>query len=260
MIIEFIGSTGAGKSTLISEVQHKLLEHIPAVTPFELIAKIPFLRRMTNPTFRNLFQDLVGFPFFICSLKRHRIFITFVIKTLTHQSNNIFFTLNYLRSIIRKIGIYELIRRYHQNRVILVDEGTILSAHLLFVYTRNIFSQKDIETFANLVPLPDLVVYVKSSVDILVQRSLQRSDRRKELKWKNQDLIEKYIRCAVNMFDQLTNTKNLHDKTLSVINLPSNENGGSTIAHGIAKFICNTFSGPEKFSSYSAQKELNRYL
>ncbi len=127
MIIEFIGSTGAGKTTLILEVQRRLAEQAQTVTAFDLVADMLGLRHVTNPTVRNLIQDLVGLAFFIGSLYQHRAFVSFALKTLARHKSYSFFTANYLRSIVRKIGTYEISKCYNHNRIIIVDEGTVRS-------------------------------------------------------------------------------------------------------------------------------------
>ncbi len=239
MIVEFIGSTGAGKTTLASEVQRRLAKQAQVVTSFDLVANLLGLQRVTDPTIRNLIQDLVGLPFFIRSLYKHRAFVVFALKTLARHRSYTFFTVNYLRSIVRKIGTYEIIKRYNHDRIILVDEGTVLSAHLLFVYTSIIYSQEDIEKFASLVPLPELVVYIKAPVDSLVQRSLQRSDARKEMRSKNQMLVEKYVSRAAEMFDRLVETKRIRDRVLVVANPASTDDERGVVADRIARFILN---------------------
>jgi thymidylate kinase len=239
MIVEFVGSTGAGKTTLASEVQRRLAERAQVVTSFDLIADLFGWRQVSNPTIRNLIQDLVGLPFFIRSLYRYRAFVVFALKTLARNGSYTLFTLNYLRSIVRKIGTYEIIRRYKGDRIVLVDEGTVLSAHLLFVYTGTTYSQEDIENFASLVPLPELVVCIRAPVDALLQRTLQRSDARKELRWKNQELVEKYISRAAKMFDELTETKEIRDRVLVVSNPASTDDERGVVADRIATFILN---------------------
>jgi len=246
MIIEFIGSTGAGKTTLISEVQRRLAEQAQAVPSFDLVADLLRLRHVTNPTVRNLIQDLVGLPFFIGSLYQHRAFVGFALKTLARHKSYTFFTANYLRSIVRKIGTYEIFKRYNHNRIILVDEGTVLSAHLLFVYTRTIYSQEDIETFASLVPLPELVVCIRAPVDNLAQRSLKRSDAPKEIRWKNQKLVEKHVSRAAKMFDQIAETKEIRDRVLVVANPVSTDEERGVVADRIAKFILNYKPGVDR--------------
>lgn len=153
---------------------------------------------------------------------------------------------------MRKIGTYEIVKRFNHNRIILVDEGTVLSAHLLFVYTSAVYSQEDIEKFASLVPLPELVVYVQAPVDSLVQRTLRRSGTPRELRSKNQILVEKYVSRASEMFDRLTETKRIRDRVLIVVNPDSAEGERHPAADSVATFILNYEPGGEEISTIPA--------
>ena len=133
MIIEFIGSTGAGKTTLISEVQRRLSQITVVATSFDVVASPLGLQRVTHLTIRNLIQEIVGFPFFIGSLYRHKAIIVFILRMLARQASFSFFTINNLRSLERKIGVDEIIKRRQHDKIILVDEGPLLLAHNVFV-------------------------------------------------------------------------------------------------------------------------------
>src|SRR3990172_246090 len=170
MIVEFIGSTGAGKTTLISEVQRRLTRVANVATSFELVAAALGLGDIAHPTTRNLIQELVGFPFFFRSLHRNKRFIVFILRMLARQASLSVFTLNNLRSLERKIGAYEIIKRRQHDRIILVDEGTLLLAHNVFVYSGAHYTDDEIARFASLVPLPDIIVYIKAPADILIRR------------------------------------------------------------------------------------------
>lgn len=239
MIVEYIGSTGAGKTTLSSGVQRRLAETADVETSFDLAAELLGLQRVTNPTVRNLICDLVGFPFFIRSMYRHKAFIIFALKLLARHANFTFFTVNYLRSIIRKIGMYEMIRRYESDRIILVEEGTVLAAHNLFVYTSTVYSPEEIIRFASLVPLPEVVIYIKSPVDSLVQRSLQRNDPPREMRAKNQKLIERYASRAVKVFEKLVEAEEIRHRVLTVENHTCAYDERGAVTDHIAEFILN---------------------
>jgi hypothetical protein len=105
MIIEFIGSTGAGKTTLISEVRRGLAQTTDVTTSFELVAAPFGLYSVTHPTLRNIIEELLGLPFFVRSLFLSRTFIVFILRMLARQANFSIFTLNNLRSLERKIGV-----------------------------------------------------------------------------------------------------------------------------------------------------------
>ena len=237
MIIEFIGSTGAGKTTLISEVQRRLSQTTEVTTSFDLVASPLGLRRVTHPTARNLIQEIVGFPFFIRSLHRHKTLIIFILRMLARQANFSFFTINNLRSLERKIGVYEIIKRRQHDQSILVDEGPLLLAHNVFVYTGAHYTCEEIARFASLVPLPDIIIYIKVPMDILVQRSLLRTDPPREMRSRNRELIEKHINRAVKMFDQLVAAENIQRRLLIVENPDSNRQGYSKAADDIVEFI-----------------------
>ena len=218
MIIEFIGSTGAGKTTLISEVQRRLSQTTEVATSFDVVASPLGLRRITHLTVRNLIQEIVGFPFFIGSLYRHKAIIIFILRMLARQASFSFFTINNLRSLERKIGVDEIIKRRQHDKIILVDEGPLLLAHNVFVYSGAHYTSEEITRFASLVPLPDIIIYIKVPMDILVQRSLQRTDPPREMRSRNRELIEKHINRAVKMFDQLIAAENIQARLLIVEN------------------------------------------
>jgi thymidylate kinase len=239
MIIEFIGSTGAGKTTLISEVQRRLAQTIEVATSFDVVASPLGLRRITHLTVRNLIQELVGFPFFIGSLYRHKALIVFILRMLARQASFSFFTINNLRSLERKIGVYEIIKRRQHDEIILVDEGLLLLAHNVFVYSSAYYSYEEIATFASLVPLPDIIIYIKAPIDILIQRSLLRTDPPREMKSRNRELIEKHINRAIEMFDQLIAADNIQCRLLIVENHDSNHHGYHKAVDDIVEFILN---------------------
>ncbi len=236
-MIEFIGSTGAGKTTLILEVQRKLTGIAEVSTAFHLIAVPLGAQGVVHPTAQNLIQELVGFPFFLFSLRGNTRFLIFALKMLARHSGFTFFTVNYLRSLERTIGVYEVIRRYARGRVVLVDEGTVLSAHNIFVYTDAPYSSEEIAEFASLVPLPDLIVYVKAPIDTLIQRSLQRSDPPKEMRSKDPALIEKYIRRADAIFEQLAKAEKIRSRLLIVENPQLTSNERSAVVDYVSEFI-----------------------
>ena len=237
MIIEFIGSTGAGKTTLISEVRRRLAQKAEVTSAFELVAAPLGLGSLTLPTAQNLVQELIGLPFFLQSLGQHRAFVVFILKMIVRHGSVTFFTIHYLRSLERTIGVYELIRRRERERIVLVDEGTIILAHNVFVYTSALYSSEEISTFARLVPLPDVIVYVKAPVDSLIKRSLQRTNPPREMKSKSRALIEQYTTRAVAMFEQLIKAENMRSRILIVENPEAADKGWDELVQHITEFI-----------------------
>lgn len=237
MIIEFIGSTGAGKTTLISEVQYRLANLAEVTTSFDLIATPLGLRDITQPTARNFIQEFVGFPFFVHSLRRNKAFVVYALRMLARQASFTIFTINNLRSLERKIGVYEVARRYERDRIILVDEGTVHLAHNVFVYSSEYYNPEEIGEFVGLIPLPDIIVYVRAPVDDLIERSLQRVDPPREIRSKDRVLIEEYIKRAVGMFEQLVKAEKIRDRVLIVENPNFSDEGHERMTDHIAESI-----------------------
>jgi hypothetical protein len=67
-------------------------------------------------------------------------------------------------------------------------------------------------------PLPDLLVYVRSPLDTLVKRTLHRTDPPREVRSKGRAAAEAHIRGAVTLFDRLVETDSLRGRVLAVEN------------------------------------------
>lgn len=217
MIVEFVGSTGAGKTSLITKIHQKLAQTTTVTTPFDLIAAPLGLRSVRHPTVQNLIQEVAAFPFFLGSLSRYRKFLAHTIQTFSTHTKFSIYKINNLRSLERKIGLYEITKRYKRDQIILVDEGPILAAHM-FVFKGSVVTDSEITAFAELLPLPDLIVYIKAPVEVLVRRALQRPDPPREMGSKDPVLTEKYVRSATAVFDQLMDTERIRPRLLVVNN------------------------------------------
>jgi thymidylate kinase len=218
MIVEFVGSTGAGKTTLASAVRLRLNAATDVTTSFELLAAPLGLQGLRHPTLRNLVQEFVGLPFLARSIRRHRAFVRFALGLIARQKGPRLHALNYVRSLERTLGVHEALRRRRLNRVVLVDEGTLLAAHNVFVFTAAPCASTDIVTYGTLVPLPDVVVHVRAPLDSLIARAIARSDPPRELKSRNRVLIATYTARAAALFEQLLRVDTIRDRVITVDN------------------------------------------
>src|SRR5215210_8039309 len=134
--------------------------------------------------------------------------------------------------------MYELTQRYDKGQIILVDEGPILAAHM-FVFTGSIVKASEIATFAELLPLPDLIVYIKAPVEVLVRRAMQRPDPPREMGSKDPVMTEKYVRSATAVFDQLMDSGRIKSRLLIVNNPDLTEEEHDKLADGVTKSILN---------------------
>jgi thymidylate kinase len=236
LIVEFIGSTGAGKTTLINDVQRRLARSRQVTTSSDLVTSLVGLQGIKNTTTRNLAQEIVGLPFFLRSFNRYKDFITFSIRMFSRNSNLSIKTINNLRSIERKLGGYEISKRYKQDLIILVDEGPILTAHM-FAYNDINLSQLEIEKFTSLLPLPDLIIYIRVPVETLIERSISRKNPPREMNSRNRSENENYIKRVISIFDRIVENKKIQSRLLIVDNSIFYEQKCDTLLDHITNFI-----------------------
>ncbi len=236
MIVEFIGSTGAGKTTLINEIQQRLAESRRVTTSSDLVTSLVGLQGIKNTTARNFVQEIVGLPFFLRSLNRYKDFIAFSIRMFSRNSDFSIETINNLRSIERKLGEYEISKRYKQDLIILVDEGPILTAHM-FAYNDSKVSQLEIEKFTSLLPLPDLIIYIRVPVDTLIERSISRTNPPREMNSRYRSENENYIKRAISIFDRIVENGKIKPRLLIVDNY--SEQKYENLLDHITNFIIN---------------------
>lgn len=236
MIVEFIGSTGAGKTTLISKVHCRLAETGRVTTSDDLATSLLGFKNVTNPTLQNLEQELLSFPFLISKFHKYHEYLCHTIKLFWRNSGFSMQTIHNLRSLERKIGMYEITKMLGKDQVILVDEGPILALHM-FVSAKNTYTPEEIARFIDLLPLPDLVVYIRTSVDTIIERTLQRPDPPREVDRKNPAQMQAYVKNAVAMFDQLTQAQNIHDRLLVVESLDIAGSGFDQVVDNVCQAI-----------------------
>lgn len=248
MVVEFIGSTGAGKTTVINEVFHRLAKTSQVTTSIDLATSMLGLRGVKNPTLQNLAMEFVSFPFFIFTLYKYNKFLRHTIKIFWRATGFSIQTIHNLRSLVRKIGMYEITKYPGKNQVVLVDEGPVLAAHM-FVPTGNTYTPEEITRFTELLPLPDLIVYIRASVDTIMERTHRRADPPREVEINNPDRMEAYIKRTVDLFDQITQADNLQPRLLVVESHDMADPGFDKVIDNIYQEILDRSSQQKKSNS-----------
>ena len=248
IVVEFIGSTGAGKTTVINEVFHRLAKTSQVTTSIDLATSMLGLRVVKNPTLQNLAMEFVSFPFFIFTLYKYNKFLHHTIKLFWRATGFSIQTIHNLRSLVRKIGMYEITKYPGKNQVVLVDEGPVLAAHM-FVPAGNTYTPEEITRFTELLPLPDLIVYIRASVDTIMERTHRRADPPREVEINNPDRMEAYIKRTVNLFDQITQADNLQPRLLVVESHDMADPGFDKVIDNIYQEILDRSSQQKKSNS-----------
>ena len=237
MIIEFIGCSGAGKTTLARMLQRHSSTADRVLLATDLVMDRPGRRWISHPTAKNLVTDVTVLPFFLRAFGQNREFTRYAADRLRGHAPSAFAKFNYMRNIVRRVGMHELARRKGANTRVLADEGTVLTAYYLFVYSDAPFGQADLEHFAQLVPLPDRIVYVKAPVELLINRAMRRPDRRRELVMDDRHEIEYWMERAQEVFDGLAAVQPIRDRILTVDNADGIADINGVLAARIASFM-----------------------
>lgn len=217
MIVEFIGCDGAGKTTLSRMLGEPGVLEGRAVAMADLFLDRRGLRGITHPTAMNVAQEVGGLPFLLRAYGRRRAYLAFARRMHARYAPTTYDRLNGMRGIARRVGMYEFAKSRAEDRIVLSDEGTVLSAYL-FALTDVELDRSDVERFAELVPRPDRIVYVRAPITSLVRRATTRPDRRRQHAGKSPSEVERTIRRTVAVFDLVAEASSLRDRVLVVEN------------------------------------------
>ena len=153
-----------------------------------------------------------------------------------------------LAAAIRTLAMFHLARRRARDAIVLSDEGTLLSSYNLFVATKTDFSEVDIARFADLAPVPDLVVYVRVPVESLVERARSRPDPRRQHVGIGAPEIEADVRRTVELFDLLVQTVPVAGRVTIVESSDLDEEGRSRLANEVVNGLLSSLP-PERPSA-----------
>lgn len=191
MIVEIVGSTGVGKST----VARRLLELLQARgIPADLLADgwawssdeaarryhgLP-LNWLRWPLAISLAVDVLACPWFLRFLLQRSALSWFMAAIVWRDVESLGLKLNALRNIAKHLGARELLgrRMSDESRIVITDEGAVHQAHNLFVHPGRRPRLSEIQRFTAEIPLPDLLLLVEGPTAAVVQRTIRRNQMR----------------------------------------------------------------------------------
>jgi hypothetical protein len=217
MHVELIGSTSAGKTTLAKKmVEAGKKSGLDVSLSDDFILGQLHLSWVRNDFTRRRLVELAAFAICLTRLVRYKDFFGFVVREGRSSPGSWFYKLNRIRNVIRKIGIFEFIsQRSGSQRIVLADnEGILQGIHNLFVHQNGQADLHKISTYVELVPLPDVVLYLQPEEAVLVSRTLGRGHAR--LAGSSPDKVLHFIRQAVAVFNELINAPQIQERLLIV--------------------------------------------
>lgn len=182
MQIELFGCTNAGKSSLARDIVRSARElGVAAVMSEDFVLAQARLGAIRGGWVRTVLVDLVAFAACLGAWREQREFFHFVLRSVSGLPRAVGWPrrLNIARNVFKKAGIRHLIRRRASDReLVVMDEGTLHTAHYLFVQPCAEPDTARLGGFLQRVPLPDVAVYVREEESTLVHRTLARGHRR----------------------------------------------------------------------------------
>jgi thymidylate kinase len=179
MLVEFIGCSGAGKSTLCRRV-HGCLRNLGVQVhdPISSLLGHQISNRIHSETIQNLAMEAVAIPTILSSYSSEKQQLWSLLYSLVKNSAvSHWERLRLMRSVIRKIGTYDHVASpRNQHRHVLVDEGTIHLAHVIFGRMKSPLDAPEFITFLELVPMPNIVIWVKAPMSMIEERLSRRGD------------------------------------------------------------------------------------
>jgi hypothetical protein len=242
MHIELIGSTSAGKTTLAK----KMVEAGKNNGLFVSLSDDFMLEQLKLGWVRNEFNrrrlvEVAAFIVCLTCLARYKEFFRFILREGRSYPGSWFYKLNRVRNVLRKIGIFEFIsRRAGSQQVVLADnEGILQGVHNLFVHQDSQADLPKIARYAELLPMPDVVLYLQQEEAILVSRTLGRGHAR--VAESSPDHVVHFIRQAVAVFDELINIPKIQERLLIVDGgwnvLPKADHSSTIDFHRITELV-----------------------
>jgi hypothetical protein len=177
--IELIGCTSAGKSTLTNHILQLCRDDgIDISLGDDFLLNQFHLGWVGQSTFRAALVNLISLPVALINWGKYHRYFGFAFRTTTRLPISLPENAYLCRNILKNIGIYEIARtRAKDRQVIILDEGPLNSANLLFVHVAVALPDTGLSEFVQVVPLPDAAFYLREQEDVLTQRTLARGHR-----------------------------------------------------------------------------------
>ena len=216
MQVELIGCTSAGKSTLTAALTAAACEEeIDFSLGDDVVLKHLGARSVRNKPVRAALLHAVASAGCFLFSWRHIGFMRLSHRVLKYSGIPLSQRLNQLRKVLKQLGRYEIVSRRHvEKEIVLVDEGTVHAAHNIFVHETGDPRGDDIQAFAEIVPLPDLLIYLSVAEETLIERTLRRGHPR--ITAAEREIHAKFVRRTVSTFDQLSQHERIASRLLIV--------------------------------------------
>lgn len=185
LVVEFIGVTGVGKSTLIAAtVQFLSAQGYRVCCAEQAILACYGLAFLRNAKARSALIFLLALPTFgrYVLTREGAQLLRLALGSIGRGMGSLWTGASLLRNFMKRIGSHFLLERLrgemHDYDMVIWDEGVVHSAHNLFVHAITKPRAEEIEEFGRIVPKPSLLIWVTAptaqSANVLLRRGHSR--------------------------------------------------------------------------------------
>ncbi len=216
MHVELIGCTSSGKSLLAQRIQKTgQARALEVLKDDDFVLQKYGLNWLRSKFARTVAIDVCSLSICMLSLRKHGTFCAFTVRHALKLPVGWFERLNIVRNVFKKIGTYEIIRRRASDvQMIVVDEGTLHTAHYLFVHVKVEPDKAALTKFMRTVPLPDIAVLIQENENVLIGRTQQRGHKR--ISQPSRENIERFVHRAIQTFSKLRQAPGLQNRFIVV--------------------------------------------
>ena len=208
MIVEFMGCTSAGKSTLAAGVARRLREDGRPVRQHKGEAGTA-LAALGNAlrTPLHLIPMLPDWP-------RYAGHWLATWRAMRHRAESAFWRTARGYAAVRILGTHAYRTRASSAVIQIVDEGLLVTTHLAFSGSLPV-SPADMNAFVAAVPLPDIVVWVDAPLEVLVKRTLCRCDPPRELRHRSPARVRACLANVRRAYGILAQSRRVEGRVLT---------------------------------------------
>jgi len=234
MIVEFTGCTGSGKTTVSRKVIDKLIGSGFDVVPVHQEFFGHPSGWKANGTVRNLVMDIKACGYILKHARDEAPFLKFCSEMLRDYRGSMIEKLNIFRSVCRKLGTNGRIAgsRDSRNKIVIFDEGIVHSLHNLFVQRDIGPDMARLAAFSDIISLPDVLVYVRSPLEVLMARAKGRHDLTRRARG---EYLPGFIKNAERVFEEFVIIKKINGRVFTIDNSGGKEAverlAGKTVEH-----------------------------
>ncbi len=217
MLVEFIGCTGAGKTTVLGLVQAEArAEGLPHLEAQSLAVRpLSLPRGWSRSTAWAVPLHLGALWSNLGATREQREFLMLTWRALGAANVSPYQRLNQFRKVVKQLGYFRAASRASSDdTLVLLDEGTLHAAHNVFVHAGLDPDFTGVDTFSHSAPLPDICVYVKAPLEVLVDRVLKRGHAR--ISEAGTAPVEAFVGRAVTVFERMMTHSRIFGRTVVV--------------------------------------------